>query len=150
MLATLATDVADPVARLEAIVASSHKSKAFAEAIGARTLVDTAQVLPGGLVGLATRTSSQFGLAARATPMINTIVSNMPGPRVPLYFAGARLQAMYIAGMITDGMALIHPVSSYAGRIAIAFTSCREIMPDPEHYADCLEQSFEELSNAAK
>jgi len=149
MMATLATEVADAVARLEAVVASTHRSKAFAAAIGARTLTETAEYLPGGLVGLGARASSRLGIAARAKPLCNTVVSNMPGPRQPLYSCGARLVSMSIIGMISDGMALIHPVSSYCGQMTISFTSCREILPEPEHYADCLQGSFDELTAAA-
>ncbi len=64
--------------------------------------------------------------------------------------AGAQLVAMYGAGMITDGMGLIHPVMSYCGDITISFTSCREMLPDPAFYADCLQSSFDELSGGAR
>ena len=59
----------------------------------------------------------------------------MPGPRHPLYMAGAELVAMYGVGMIIEGMGLIHPVMSYCGDITISFTSCREMLPDPAFYA---------------
>ena len=59
--------------------------------------------------------------------------------------AGAQLVGMYAAGMITEGMGLIHPVMSYCGDITISFTSCREMLPDPAFYADCLRESFAEL-----
>ena len=82
-------------------------------------------------------------------PVFNTTVTNMPGPRHPLYMAGAQLVAMYGAGMITEGMGLIHPVMSYCGDITISFTSCREMLPDPAVYADCLQESFDESERAA-
>ena len=63
--------------------------------------------------------------------MFNTTVTNMPGPQHPLYMAGAQLVAMYVVGMIIEGMGLIHPVTSYCGDITISFTSCREMLPDP-------------------
>jgi hypothetical protein len=46
-------------------------------------------------------------------------------------------------------MGIIHPVFSYCGRISVAFTSDRAIMPDPENYANCLQESFEELKASA-
>ena len=55
---------------------------------------------------------------------------------------------MYGAGMITEGMGLIHPVMSYCGDITISFTSCREMLPDPANYAACLQASFDELAAA--
>ena len=104
-----------------------------------------ADLMPGGLVGLGARTSARLSLANRMRPVFNTTVTNMPGPRHALYMAGAELVAMYGAGMITEGMGLIHPVMSYRGDITISFTSCREMLPDPAFYADCLRTSFDDL-----
>ena len=131
MLTTLGTDVADPYERLVAVREGTHESKEFANALGARTLLDMADLMPGGLVGLGARTSARLSLANRMRPMFNTTVTNMPGPQHPLYMAGAQLVAMYVVGMIIEGMGLIHPVTSYCGDITISFTSCREMLPDP-------------------
>jgi WS/DGAT/MGAT family acyltransferase len=148
MFTTLGTDIADPFDRLAAVREGTHNSKEFAQALGARTLVDMAELMPGGLVGLGARTSARLSLANRMRPLFNSSVSNMPGPRHPLYFAGAQLLHMYIVGMIVDGMGLIHPVTSYCGEITISFTSCRDMLPDPAHYADCLQASFDDLAAA--
>jgi hypothetical protein len=148
MLTTLGTDIAEPLARLEAVRNGTHESKEFANALGARTLVDFADLMPGGLVGFGARTSARMSLANQLRPVFNTSVSNMPGPRHTLYMAGAELVAMYGAGMITDGMGLIHPVMSYRGDITISFTSCRDMLPDPAVYAQCLRESFDDLAAA--
>ena len=107
-----------------------------------------ADLMPGGLVGLGARTSARLSLANRLRPIFNTTVSNMPGPRHKLYMAGAELVSMYGIGMIVEGMGLIHPVLSYCGDITISFTSCRGMLPDPDVYAHCLQNSFDELSGA--
>jgi hypothetical protein len=148
MLTTLGTDVADPLQRLVAVQDGTHHSKEFANAVGARTLVDFAELMPGGLIGLGARTSARLSLANQLRPVFNTTVTNMPGPRHRLYMAGAELVAMYGAGMIVEGMGLIHPVMSYCGDITISFTSCREMLPDPANYRQCLERSFAELADA--
>jgi WS/DGAT/MGAT family acyltransferase len=148
MFTTLGTDIADPLERLIAVREATHKSKEFANALGARTLLDFADLMPGGLVGLGARTSARLSLANRMRPVFNTTVTNMPGPRHPLYMAGAQLVAMYGAGMIGDGMGLIHPVMSYCGDITISFTSCREMLPDPAVYAQCLRDSMASLADA--
>ena len=57
--------------------------------------------------------------------------------------------ALYGMGPVMDGMGLIHPVFSYDGRISISFTACRNQMPDPGFYAECLDASFDELRRAA-
>jgi len=148
MFVSVGTDVADPYDRLVAVREGTHASKEFTNALGARTLLDMADLVPGGLVGLGARTSARLSLANQMRPVFNTTVTNMPGPRHPLYMAGAKLVAMYGAGMIGDGMGLIHPVLSYCGDMTISFTSCREMLPDPAFYADCLRDSFTELAAA--
>ena len=77
--------------------------------------------------------------------MVNTVVTNVPGPREPLYFAGARSVRTFGAGPVVDGMGLINIVGSYEEQFVLSFTACREMMPDPAHYADCLQAAFEEL-----
>jgi hypothetical protein len=148
MIVTAGTDVADPRQRLAAVHESTAASKATAEATGARDLAQFSELAPGGLVALAARTASQFEMATRTTPLVNTVVSNVPGSQVPLYFSGARLVTFFGGAGVTDGMGLLHGVSSYAGQLILSVVSDREMLPDPGHYADLLEQSFAELAAA--
>lgn len=148
MVVSLASDVADPLERLVAVRESTHQSKQFNQAVGARTLTDYSQFIPGGLAGLAARNASRFGAAQRANPVVNCTVTNVPGPREPLYFAGARLVTLVGMGPISDGMGLIHPITSYVDELIIAATSCREMMPDPGFYAECIEGAWTDLITA--
>ena len=66
-------------------------------------------------------------------------MTNVPGPREPLYFAGAMLLRTFGAGPVVDGMGLINIVGSYDDQFVLSFTACREMMPDPERYADAIE-----------
>jgi WS/DGAT/MGAT family acyltransferase len=149
MYVTLGTDIGDPLKRLEAVRESTHQQKEFSSALGAQTLSEYSQFLPGGLAALAARTATQFGMADRANPTFNTTVTNVPGPQVPLYFAGARLVNLVGIGPIGDGLGLIHPITSYCGHLTIAFTADREMLPDPAFYAECIQGSFDELIRAA-
>ena len=106
--------------------------------------------MPGGLAALAARTASQFEMATRTTPLVNTVVSNVPGPQVPLYFAGARLVTFFGGAGVGDGMGLLHGVSSYVGQLILSVVADREMLPDPGHYADLLERSFADLTAATK
>ncbi len=148
MFVTLGTDILDPARRLRQIHQATAASKEVAMAPAARELSNMAQFLPGGIMGLAARTASQFGMANQANPPYNTVVTNIPGPQVPLYSSGARLVAMYSVGMIHDAMGLMHVVNSYCGEVIISITSDREMMPDPGFYAECMESSFHALSKA--
>ena len=148
MFVTLFTEIADPLERLERIHKETQSSKATAEAVGARTMTDMTQFMPGALAGLASRLYTGFGLATRIRPFLNTVITNVPGPQVPLYFTGARMMALHGVGPVLDGMGIIHPVFSYDGRISIAVTACRDQLPDPAFYAECLQAAFDELRAA--
>jgi WS/DGAT/MGAT family acyltransferase len=150
MSVKLHSDEADPLVRLQKIHDTTQASKATAEAIGARTMTDVTQFMPGMLAGLAARAYTRLGLANRIRPFLNTVITNVPGPQIPLYFTGARMVALHGMGPILDGMGLIHPVFSCSGRISVAVTACREQMPDPGFYAQCLQESFEALADAAE
>jgi WS/DGAT/MGAT family acyltransferase len=149
MSVTLFSDVEDPIERLQKMHRGTQDSKATAAAVGARTMTDVGQFMPGMLAGLAARLYTRLQLANRVRPVFNCIVTNVPGPQIPLYFTGARMVALHGIGPIMDGMGLIHPVFSCDGKISIAFTACRQQMTDPGFYAECLQDSFDELHSAA-
>jgi len=149
MSVTLFSNIADPLERLEKLHRGTQGAKATAAAMGAETMTDISQVLPGSLSGLAARLYTRLGLANRVRPFLNTVITNIPGPQIPLYFSGARMVALHGLGPVMDGMGIIQPVFSYAGRISIAVTADREQMPDPERYAEYLQASFDELQEAA-
>ena len=125
-------------------------AKETAKALGPRTALDLFEAIPPqlaalGFLSLGTRLLTSTGIA---TP-VNTVITNVPGPRIPLYLAGARLVSMTGFGPIMDSMGLFHAVISYDGQLSIAINSCREMMPDPAFYAECIQSSFEELKKAA-
>jgi len=144
----LRSDAADPVQRLRLVHEEAVNSKAYLNAVGARLLTDWTNRMPAQVTALGFRAASAAGLLSSGKPIFNTIVTNVPGPQVPLYFAGARLVRSFGAGPCMDGMGLFQVVTSYAGQIAISFQACRDMMPDPAFYESCLEESFSELRNA--
>ena len=101
------------------------------------------------LTAQAARLASRWGLLNRINPLYNCVITNVPGPQVPLYNTGARMVANYGTGPILDGMGLFHAITSYCGDFAISATSCRVIMPDPDFYRQCLLDSYAELKAAA-
>jgi len=148
MTLPIPTDIADPLERLRVVHSTTQETKEMAGAIPAKTLTDFNQFIPWALAGLAARTAASFKMAETMAPAVNTVVTNVPGPQVPLYLAGAKLLKQFGMGPVTDGMGIIHPVFSYNGEIAISVTACREMMPDPAFYAECLQSSFDELAAA--
>ncbi len=145
------TVIEDPLERLHAVRRDSAAAKETAQALGPRTALDLFAAIPPqlaalGFLSLGTRLLTSTGIA---TP-VNTVITNVPGPRVPLYLAGAQLVSMTGFGPIMDSMGLFHAVISYDGQLSIAINSCREMMPDPAFYAECIQSSFEELRAAAR
>jgi len=149
MTIPIGTHIADPFGRLQFVHEEAQNSKALTNAAGARQMAEYSSFMPSTLTGLAARLYVRLGLANRIAPMFNTVITNIPGPPVPLYMNGARLVTQFGLGPVFEGMGIIHPVWSYCGRITISFTSDRNIMPDPDVYAECLQASFEEMKAAA-
>ena len=147
MRLSLRTDIADPLERLIMINADAVASKVYANAVGAQRLVDIAESIPSSIAALGMRIISATGLSAR-NPVIHTIVTNVSGLQAPIYMCGAEALLWLGAGPIMDGMGLFNCINSYNGAVAIAFVSDRDMMPDPDFYADCIEQSFSELELA--
>ena len=149
MFVALHSDEADPVTRLERVYRTTQSSKELTQAVGARSMTDVTQTMPGAMAGLAGRLVARTGLMSRLTPVAHTVVTNIPGPQVPLYFTGAKMVATFAMGLPMEGIGLFHAVLSYNGDITVSITGCREQMPDPSFYAECIEASFRELREAA-
>jgi diacylglycerol O-acyltransferase / wax synthase len=150
MVVSLGTQIADPLERLAHIHLDAINSKGLTNAVGARTLTDYSQLIPSGLAGLGARLYTRLGVANATAPVFNVVATNVPGSRVPLYFAGARMVKMFGLGPIFDSMGLINTIYSYVDDIAISFTCDRDMMPDPGAYAAALNEAFDELLVAAQ
>ena len=150
MIAPLGTHIADPVERLQYVHSQTVNSKAMTDAIGARNMTEMSKVSPALFMALGAQLYTRLGLANRMAPPFSTVVTNVPGPPVPIYSAGARLESMMGLLCLTDGMGLGHVVQSYCKEATISFTACRMVMPDPEFYAQCIEDSFTELRDLAR
>jgi WS/DGAT/MGAT family acyltransferase len=148
MFMSLATDIADPEQRLRAVHESAVESKAYANALGAETLTDITQGISAQVASLGVRAATALALRPDTTLPAQVVVSNVPGPQVPLYMGGARLHTLLGLGPVLDSMGLFHAVLSYHGAISIMFVACREMLPDPGFYARCIERAFDELKQA--
>jgi WS/DGAT/MGAT family acyltransferase len=149
MTISMATNLEDPLERLNAVHHSAGQSKAYSDALGTSVLMDVSEILIPQVLGWAVRTAS-YAAANTTLPMpSHVVISNVPGPQQPLYLAGAKVHLMMGLGPLLHMMGLFHAVLSGAGRITINFVSCRSMLPDPEFYRECLQQSFEELMTAA-
>jgi diacylglycerol O-acyltransferase / wax synthase len=130
MIVPLATDVDDPVQRLQTIHAAAEVNKAMMAGMNTPGITDfplpAAPWLISGLAAAANRS----GLITALPPVVNLIISNVPGSPVPLYFAGAKLASFYPVSIAIHSMALNVTVQSYAGRLDYGLIACRRALPD--------------------
>ena len=151
MVAPLGTHIADPAERLAYVYSQTNNSKAMTNALGARRMTEVSKVNPLFYMALGAQLFSRVSLAHKLAMPFNTVVTNVPGPPVHIYSSGARLESMALSLIcLTDGLGLAHVVQSYVGEAYISFTACRDILPDPEFYSQCLQDSFDDLLAAAR
>ena len=152
MTTTLASGIEDPLQRLRAVHDGAVAAKAYFQTQGSRMMAEFAETVPGGIQAMLTQLTALAGLAERNL-MMNTTVTNVPGPPVQLYMCGAQIIDSFGIGPLAPGMGLFHTVNSMVmknkGTITLAFISCRDVLPDPEFYAQCIEESYAELRDAA-
>ena len=145
MAVLLRSDIEDPAQRLAAVHEHAQDAKELANAIGAKSMTDYTQFIPSTLTAQAARLASRWNLANQIKPIYNCVITNVPGPQVPLYNTGAKMLSNLGTGPVLDSVGLFHVISSYCGEFTISITSCRELMPDPDFYRKCLQDSFDEL-----
>jgi WS/DGAT/MGAT family acyltransferase len=149
MFTTLATDIDDPAERIFAIQRVTKGAKEEHNAIGATFLQDWAEFAAPNTFNLASRLYSSLNLADSHRPVHNVVISNVPGPPFPLYYAGAEMVAAYPMGPLVMGAGLNITVLSYRDSVDFGFMACRELMPDVWDLADDVEVAFAELQKAA-
>lgn len=150
MVAPLGTHIADPAERMAYVFEQTSRSKEMTNALGARQMTEASKVSPALFMALGAQLYTRLGIATmNQTPVMNTIVTNVPGPPVPIYSCGAKLISMQGLVCLLDGVALGHVVQSYVDEATISFTADRKVMPDPEFYAECIQESFEDLAALA-
>jgi len=144
-LVSLATDIADPVARLLAIRDAAGAIKSAARRVQSMIPTDTPSLgapwLLGGLAALYGRSK----VADALPPVMNVVISNVPGPRVPLYAAGARLQSYWPLSIVEHGMGLNITVISYCDALDFGLVAARRAVPNVRTIARALEVAHAEL-----
>jgi diacylglycerol O-acyltransferase len=135
------SEIADPLERLTAIASAGTTAKRVTGAIGKDLTMNVLEVLPPPL--------SQALLQNLRLPRLGLIVSNVRGPEVPIYMAGARLVGHLPISIVVDGIGLNCTGFSYAGTLWVCAVSCRDMLPDPAFFAECLRAGFDDLKRRA-
>jgi WS/DGAT/MGAT family acyltransferase len=144
----LGTHLAHPMKRMNAIIASTARVK--------EALVNLKSVLPtdypsllapwvmGGAAKALFKTYGKGGIAGALPAVANVAISNVPGPQVPLYLAGARMVTFHPLSIILHGLALNITIQSYAGSVDFGIVGDKKAVPHIQDLADALEAAFEE------
>lgn len=141
----LPSDVDDAQARLQAVIEATRGVK--------RSVAEFRHLIPTDFPGLgapkwATGLSKLWAksrLAERLPPLANVAISNVPGPPVPLYLAGAAVRHLYPVSIVTHGLGLNITVQTYAGMLEFGITACRRALPRPQALARALQPALDEL-----
>ncbi|MDP2772942.1 MAG: wax ester/triacylglycerol synthase family O-acyltransferase [Nocardioides sp.] len=130
LFTTLATDVDDPVARLQLISRTTREAKQVQSTLGLEMLADWVQFTPPAPFSAGMRLYSRSRAASLHHAPFNVIVSNVPGPRVPAQVERARLSDLFSVGPILEGIGLNITAWSYVDRMNFSALSCPELVSD--------------------
>jgi diacylglycerol O-acyltransferase / wax synthase len=144
----LGTDVEDPLERLEELARTNRHAKDHAQAISADSLQDWAEFAAPRTFGLAVRAYAGLRLAEKHPVVHNLVISNVPGPPIPLYFMGAEILALVPLGPVFHGAGLNITVMSNNGKMHVGIIACRESMPDVDDLAQRFPAELARLTEA--
>jgi hypothetical protein len=141
----IGTHIADPVERLEYVAGSTKRAKAQMSDV--RGIVPRDFSLPGMpvIAPLLWQLVERTSLTDAVPAMTNVAISNVPGSRRPMYFAGIEVKEFYPVSIATHGVGLNITVQSYVDRLDFGLTTCRDICPDVQVLADLIIAEYNDL-----
>lgn len=145
MLTPIPTNVADPSARVAAAHESMRAAKERHKAIPATMLQDASDFIPPALFVRAARVTTAVSARLSGQAPVNVVISNVPGSPVPLYLAGAQLEAMYPLSAVADGTGLNITVMSHAGSLNYGIVADRDAVDDAWPLAAAIDRAQAEL-----
>jgi diacylglycerol O-acyltransferase / wax synthase len=149
MIAELPTDEADPVKRLRRINETMRAVKERHSALPASLLLDANHFIPHALFAQAARATSRLVGVRGVKQPANVMISNVPGPSVPMYLGGARQRAQFPVSGVLDGIGINITVMSYQDSLEFGIVVDREQLDDPWPILDAMRVGLDELRDAA-
>lgn len=135
--------IRDPVLRLTVVSAAMKDLKESKQAVGAATLIAVNERMPPTVLAQASRI--QF-----STRLFNLLVTNIPGPQVPLYILGRKLEDMFPLAFLPENNALAVAIMSYNGKVEYGLLGDFDALPDIDLVAEGIDQALQELLSAAR
>ena len=149
MLTALPIDEANPAERLRLVSRTTKGAKQQHGALGANTIAELAELAPAGVATLAARLYTRTRAADRHRPIWNAVVSNVPGPRFPLYYNGAKVEAVYPLGPPHEMCGLNITLFSYLDTIFVGLNADRDLVPDVDTLGAALCVEVDRLAKLA-
>jgi WS/DGAT/MGAT family acyltransferase len=144
-LISLGTHIADPRKRLAHIKAATAAMKATMGSVKSLLPTDFPSMGVPWLMEAAAALYSRAKVADRLPPLANVAISNVPGPLMPLYLAGAKILDIFPTSIVVHGVALNITVQSYNEQLDFGLMACAKAMPEVGELADALRAAFDEL-----
>ena len=142
---SLATNIKDPLERLQAINASSSHAKSLMSDVKSIMPTDFPSIGAPWLMSSIASTLTRARVANSLPPFANVLISNVPGPNITLYFAGAKQISTYPVSIPYHGMGLNITLQSYDGWLDFGVISCQKLMPDVHELAQHMKDAHKEL-----
>ena len=144
-LVSLATHIADPVRRLRAIRAAAGATKSVAKRVKSVIPLDFPTIGWDWIIGALASIYGKTHLADAIPPIANVVISNIPGPTVPLYVAGTRMTGYWPLSIVEHGIGLNITLMSYNGELGIGFTVASCVVPQPQELVADILAAHQEL-----
>jgi diacylglycerol O-acyltransferase len=145
MFTSLGTDIADPLERLKSVRTANDVGKSDQKALGDELIVQAAELASPNVTSLIARLYSTVRLADLHPVVHNAVISNVAGPPIQIYFAGAKVERVFPLGPVLDGPGLNVTVVSYRDRVGFGLIACKQRMPDVADLAAQVAPSLDEL-----
>lgn len=144
-LVSLATTISNPIKRLQAVRSHASATKAVAKKAKSVIPTDFPSIGVPWLVGTLASLYGRSGISNAIPPLANVLISNVPGPAVPLYVGGLRMTGYWPLSIVEHGVGLNITLMSYAGKLCLGLTAARCAVPDVQLLADDFMSAFEEM-----
>lgn len=144
-LVSLGTHLADPAKRLAHVMAATASMKSTVGSVKSLLPTDFPSLGVPWLLEAMASLYGRAGIADRIPAIANVVISNVPGPTVPLYMAGARMLTNYPTSIVTHGIALNITVQTYDSSLEVGIIACAQAMPEVAEFAAHLQTAFAEF-----
>jgi diacylglycerol O-acyltransferase / wax synthase len=130
---------------LSAVHDAANAAKAFTSAVGPGAVAELADVTPPVALSVAMWLNRTLGLASVQPSLLNLVVSNVMGPPIPLFLAGARVDAIYPLGPLLPGAGMNITVLSNLDRLDVGVMACPDLVEDVWELVDSLPDALDQL-----